>query len=110
MGKAFGCIFVLFVAVVIIIVAAAANGIVISYFWEWFIIPAFEEGIVLPLSVMHAIGIGAFVGLVTSSHSQSATKDMDDGEKAEYLLGLLIWIIGQPILTLFLGWIVYSFM
>jgi len=86
-----------------IILSIILKGWVLSILWSWFIVPTLGLPI---LSIPIAIGISIVVGLLTHQYNDFNTTDT----KMSELIGKSIGhsIIG-PLLTLFVGWVVHSF-
>lgn len=97
------CVGLLVLAVVAIVVGAVMNGYVLSVLWGWFVVPLFSAP---PLSVATAIGLSLAVGMLVSRGSSSSDEKKDSGEA---IVNLFAQVIFAPLFTLFVGWIVKSF-
>lgn len=84
-----------------ILIAAAyvLNGWVASVLWAWFISPTFK---VNPITIAQAIGISIVIGALHPSTYQE--------EKDKPWWTPLVKIIGAPLITLLVGWVVHLFM
>lgn len=82
------------------------NGWALSILWAWYIAPFGLP----PLTIPRAIGIALVVGFLTNGLRTKQCKDnRSRDEKREDALGLCIAGILSPLITLFIGWIVYQF-
>ena len=85
-----------------IVVSSILSGWVLSVLWEWFVVPTFS---VSSLSIPVAIGISLVIGMLTKEG-----KPRDDKKKDTYeLVGEILGTVFAPLVTLIVGWIVYSF-
>ncbi len=100
-NKVLSCLGLIFGVVLLIAVSAILNGWVLSIMWSWFIVKTFG---LAPLSIPAAIGLAMVVGFLTKSYNSKSDKKTSD-TIAEYSAALL-----GPFVTLFIAWIVYSFM
>lgn len=97
------CFGLIVLAAVAIVVSAVMNGYVISVLWGWFVVPLFS---VPPLSVATAIGLSLAVGMLVSHSSPSNSEKKDTGE---VIVNLISQAVFSPLFTLFIGWLVKSF-
>ena len=100
----FSALGVLIFAIAMIVVGALMNGWVVTILWEWFIVPVLG----LPsLALVPAIGFALTVGVLTKNTNLQTNKDKTTMETASELFALAVI---QPLFTLFMGWIIQSFM
>lgn len=94
----------LFVLVVASVVGGSImNGWALSVLWGWFVVPLFNMP---PLSIATAIGFSLVVAMLTHQEQKS------DGKKSsttEVVAGVVSRVVLTPLLTVFVGWIVKSF-
>lgn len=105
-SKGNGCLTLLggLVAVgALLVVGAITRGIVLSILWRWFIVRQFH---IMAISSAEAIGLSLLIGMLVSA-STSNTKETDDVMDA--LVKATGTLIGAPILTLCIGWVVLQF-
>lgn len=105
MGEFFAAIFLfltfILFALTLFIFAVVLRGWVLSILWGWFMVPVFG----LPhLSVVQAIGVAMVVGFLC--HENTDTKKNEEKGFA-WSLSMVAVI---PLLSLFIGWIIHSFM
>ena len=97
------CFSLAVLAVVSVVVSALMNGWVLSILWGWFVSPLFG----LPsLSIAAAIGFDLVVGMLAKQETQSETKDK---ELSSLIAALIVRVVFDPLFTLFIGWVVKSF-
>ena len=89
------------IAIVLLIPGLLFSGLVIKLLWGWFIVPLG----VIPISIIHAIGIDIVVSLI----APSTTKDTDNMSVSEFIT-YLIKVITKPLTYLLMGFIVKLFM
>jgi len=80
------------------------NGWVLSILWGWFVVPVFG---ISQISVLQAIGLTAIINMLKSSRAKENNKGR---ETSEVIVELFAITIIAPLISLFFGWIVYSFM
>lgn len=96
MAAVFGSLFIVLGVAAFIAFIAILRGFALSYLWQWFITP-----FGLPeLGIAHAIGISMIVGFLTYQHNGS-----EEANK-----GVLAVTFLSPLMALFFGYIVHSFM
>ena len=96
-----GCVGVFVLLAAYVVVASIVRGWVLTYLWQWFILPVFD---VRDITIVEAIGLSMVVTFLTVQQQQ--TKDERDGtEKASDLVAAIIY----PFLVLVIAWIVHQF-
>lgn len=75
------------------------NGWALFKLWGWFIVPFGLP----PLSIPWAIGVAIVVGFLT-------THSIPKGQKEDDISLALVVMFVRPLISVFIGWIVYSFM
>lgn len=105
-SKGNGCLTLLggLVAVgALLVVGAITRGIVLSILWRWFLVRQFH---IMAISSAEAIGLSLLIGMLVSASSS-------DSEKSDSVMDALLKamgvLIGAPLLTLGIGWIVLQF-
>jgi hypothetical protein len=97
------CVGLLVLTVVAVVLGAVMNGYVLSVLWGWFVVPLFSAP---PLSVATAIGLSLAVGMLVSHESSSSSGKKDTSDA---IAAVVSRVILAPLFTLFVGWIVKSF-
>lgn len=102
-NTALTCVGLLVLVVVSIVVGAVMNGYVLSVLWGWFVVPIFN---VPPLSVATAIGLSLAIGMLVKHGNSSSEKKK---ETSDAIIEIVSAAVFAPLFTLFIGWIVKSF-
>lgn len=97
------CLGLFSLVVVGIVVGAIMNGWALSVLWGWFVVPLFN---VPPLSIPTAIGFALVVGLLTHQEQADNSKKK---EMSDAIAALISRAVVSPLFTIFVGWIVKSF-
>lgn len=87
----------------LLVVGAITRGIVLSILWRWFLVGQFH---IMAISSAEAIGLSLLIGMLAESQSSDSEKTDDVVSAFVKAAGTLI---GAPILTLGIGWIVLQF-
>jgi hypothetical protein len=100
--KILGCLGAITLGIAAQVLGALLNGWVLSILWGWFFVPLGIQ----PIRVIHAIGIGTTVSLLTSS----APRGKDEREAKEKMASSIAFLFVVPLVCIVIGWIVHSFM
>lgn len=79
--------------VLLFVVASSLEGLVLSFLWEWFVVPLGLR----PVSILHAIGICVLLDFVTY-HYYDYKKSDEAGLKTS-----LMYIVIRPIIAMAIG-------
>lgn len=101
-NKAFSCLGAVVFAIVAVVGEAIMNGWVLSILWGWFVSPLFG---LKELAIAPAIGFSLVVGMLTHQES-GEQKERSNFENVVLIFGRAVV---SPLITLFIGWIVYQF-
>ena len=103
-NKGLACLGVVFISVVAIVVGSILNGYVLAQLWGWFVVPTFGSP---ALGIVPAMGISLIASMLTHRPSQTSDKKKDWSD----ILGeLFASAIFSPLVVLFFGYIINSFM
>jgi hypothetical protein len=83
--------------VLLFVIASCLEGLVLSYLWEWFVVPLGLR----PVSIIHAIGICVLLDFITY-HYYDYKKSEEVG-----LAASLSYIIIRPIVAIIVGALVH---
>jgi len=83
--------------------SAIFRGFAFTYAWKWFIIPTFH---VPPIDIATAIGFALIVGFFKPD---KAEKDKPKQNIPELWIEAIARTVFEPVIFLFLGWIVSRF-
>jgi cell division protein FtsW (lipid II flippase) len=100
-SKAMSCIGIATSALLLVVISVLLEGVVISFFWRWFIIPIFG---VQPITIAEALGLALFAGMFTN---KKATSNKDETTSLSTVLAVSFL---SPLLALGVGYIVHLFM
>jgi len=95
----------IFVAPTIIIAQIGSwllDGWVISKLWGWFFVPLG----VPEITIIHAVGISTFVGLIKTH----VPRKEDEDKSLAATLGTFLGFFLKPVVAVLIGWIVVQFM
>jgi len=95
-----GAIIGVLLAIGVVVGMALLDGLVLSVMWGWFLVPLGLP----PIGLAMAIGIGAIVSLVTSTHVHKSRK----GEEIDELVESLINAVLKLVILLVVGWIAHK--
>jgi hypothetical protein len=79
--------------ILLLAAASAIEGVVLSYLWEWFVVPLGLK----PVSILHAIGLCVLLDFVTY-HYYDYKKSEEVG-----LVTALTYILIRPIIAIIVG-------
>ena len=82
---------------------ALLRGWVISIMWGWFVVPVFHLPV---LGVLQAMGLALVVGVIMPGYSSAK----NENKSLLTLVGEFIAIAFGPLVALFIGWLIKSFM
>jgi hypothetical protein len=92
-----GLLAIIILIVAGVVVLSIARGFVLSYLWQWFVVPFGLPNI----GVAHAIGISLIVSFLTYEGAKTDNKDV-----AEAISGPVI----QLVVVFAFGWLVHAIM
>lgn len=84
-----------------IVITLWLTGITTQKMWLWFLVPTIG---VIPLTWSQALGISFTVAWLTHPTHEETPEDLE-----KYIKHILVMVF-RPIMTLFLGWILYTLM
>jgi hypothetical protein len=92
-----GVVLVIAALAAIVAVLSVVRGFVLSYLWQWFVVPFGLPSI----TVAHAIGISLIVSFLTYEGAKTESNDIGEAIGNG---------VGQTLLVFFIGWIVHVVM
>lgn len=102
MGTIIGAIIIILFIAGALIYTTLTWGLVVYKFWAWFLLPVFPSA--PHITFVQAVGLMFLIGLTHQMDTQVLKKEYKDEMSAG--IGALI----APWLTLFIGWLAYSYM
>lgn len=87
----------------IVVFGSIANGWALSTLWTWFVMPVFA---VKALTIPYAIGLSLVISFLVPKKGDSNQAKKDS---ATVVIESLAQAFGGPILSVFLGWMVFQF-
>lgn len=79
--------------VLLFVVASCLEGLVLSYLWEWFVVPLGMK----PVSILHAVGLCVFLDFITY-HYYDYKKSEEVG-----LAASLSYVLIRPVVAILVG-------
>jgi hypothetical protein len=107
-----GCLPMALFPIALIILMPIINGFVLSFLWEWFIIPIFHAP---KISVVQAIGIALifhFLAQNKNFYEKKKQSENDDKRKISsfFPVGIILFqTVFSPIIVFLMGWIIHFF-
>ena len=103
----FSCLGFMSYVFALMVIATILSGFVIQIMWGWFITPLFD---IYPPTIAQAIGLSLFVGAMRPSAASAKSETGKDTSALESVFTAAFVTIGQPLILLFLGYIVTLFL
>jgi putative Mn2+ efflux pump MntP len=89
------------------VLAAVMSGWVITYLWQWFVMPVFD---IRSISIVEAIGISMIASFLTYQYQASRQKEKDNRTTEEHIIEMLQYGIFRPLGVLGGAYIVHLFL
>ena len=100
--KLLGCFGLVILAIALEIAGGLLNGWALSILWGWFFVPLGLS----PIRILHAIGVGVTVSLLTSRAPRCNDERTSNQKFSESAAHMFV----TPLVALAMGWIVLQFM
>lgn len=84
----------------LVVLGMAAHGFTLFKLWGWYVVPYFN---LPPISIPIAIGLSMMIALTT--HQNNVAEKKTEG-MSDKIASVIMSTVGQPLITLFIGWVV----